>query len=113
MDKQSIEELEQGITELEIEIEEKEELLLDKRAALSKLQQALAEQLCPFKVGDLVISPRGNRQIVAEIQHADYGKGYNFTVFNFKKDGTPYKNANHADFFFDNGQQYKKVEENA
>jgi len=113
MDKQSIEELEQGITELEIEIDTWKRGMFVKQASLEYLQQALAEQLCPFKVGDLVVSPRGKRQIVAEIQHANYGKGYEIRVFNIKKDGKPFKNPTYSDYCFSGEGQYKKVEENA
>ena len=60
-------------------------------------KQSIAEYLCPFKVGDKVISSTGECEVVASIKYKSWGKkGYRFKVFRIKKDGTPYKQSQHA-----------------
>ncbi len=59
-------------------------------------KQSIAEHLCPFKVGDKVISSTGEREVVASIKYKPWGIGYSFNIFRVKKDGTPYKLSQHA-----------------
>ena len=59
-------------------------------------KQSIAEYLCPFKVGDKVISGTGEREIVADISYKKWGTGYSFNIFRVKKDGAPYKQSQYA-----------------
>ncbi len=59
-------------------------------------KQSIAEHLCPFKVGDQVISGTGECEIVAGIKYKPWGIGYSFNIFRVKKDGTPYKQSQYA-----------------
>ncbi len=57
-------------------------------------KQSIAEHLCPFKVGDKVISGTGGREVVAGIYYESWSiRGYTFNVFRLKKDGTQYKKS--------------------
>lgn len=58
---------------------------------IAKTEHDIALYLCPFSIGDEVISPNGEKEIVASIRYSGWGVGYDFKVFKIKKDGTPYK----------------------
>ena len=59
-------------------------------------KQSIAEYLCPFKVGDKVISSTGEREVVACIRYKPWGIGYSFNIFRVKKNGAPYKQSQSA-----------------
>jgi uncharacterized protein (DUF2147 family) len=56
-------------------------------------RQSIAEYLCPFKVGQEVISKHGEHQIIADIKYKSFGNTYAFEVFKIKKEGKPYKDS--------------------
>ncbi len=84
-----IDKLKQDIKSAEADIKISERFIYDAK-------QSIAEHLCPFKVGDDVISGTGEREIVAGIRYKTWGIGYSFNIFRVKKDGTPYKLSQHA-----------------
>jgi hypothetical protein len=69
--------------------------LMDKhrgvRDAINKVEQSIAEELCPFKTGDRIETSAGGECFVADISYRSYGNPfYHFTIRKIKKDGTPY-----------------------
>jgi hypothetical protein len=85
----NIDKLKQDIEIAESDIRISESFIYDTR-------QSIAEHLCPFKVGDKVISGTGEREIVADISYKKWGVGYSFNIFRVKKDGAPYKQSQYA-----------------
>ena len=59
-------------------------------------QQEIADYLCPFDVGDKVISQKGEKAIIASISYRGWDGGYSFRVFKIKKNGEPYKDSQQA-----------------
>ncbi len=81
--------LKQDIEIAESDIRISERFIYDTR-------QSIAEHLCPFKVGDDVISGTGEREVVASIEYKPWGIGYSFNIFRITKGGTPYKLSQHT-----------------
>ena len=81
---------------LKEEIAAKRDVISKAKEYIRKTEQEIAEYLCPFSVGDRVISPEGTHQVIASIGYSGYGCGYSFKVFKIKKDGVPYKDSCHA-----------------
>ena len=78
------------------EIKLKEIEIKDISDFIKQERQAIAEYLCPFKVGQEVVSGKGEHHIVADIKYKSWGNTYAFEVFKIKKDGEPYKDSCYA-----------------
>ncbi len=63
---------------------------------IRKTEQDIANHLCPFKVGQEVISPQGEEQFIASIKFNSYGRMYDFKVFKKKKNGEPFNKSSCA-----------------
>ncbi len=63
---------------------------------IRKTEQDIANHLCPFKVGQEVISPRGEEQFIASIKFSGSGSMYEFKVFKKKKDGKSFTKSCYA-----------------
>lgn len=81
---------------LKEEIRSANEVINKKRDYIQQTQREIAEYLCPFEVGDRVISGDGEEAEIASISYKAYSPGYTFTVFKIKKDGSPYKNSSNV-----------------
>jgi hypothetical protein len=81
---------------LKEEIKAKNKQINEMRNYIRHAHQSIAEYLCPFKVGDRVMSPKGERQAIASISHQPYGDEYSFKVFKIKTNGELYKNSQYV-----------------
>ena len=96
----NIELLKEGIKEARAKIAEE-------KAFISESEQEVAEYLCPFAIGDKVLSPKGKKEIVASISYCSWSRaGYEIKVFKIKKDGKPYKQSTYA---FGDYEKYVKA----
>ena len=73
------------------EIKAKEQEISRLKSYIRSARQEIAEDLCPFKVGDRVINRFGGEEEIASIHYRDYGIGYCFKVYKIKKNGEPYQ----------------------
>jgi hypothetical protein len=78
------------------EIKAKKEIISKAQAYIRKAEQEIAEYLCPFKVGDKVLSAQGELEIVASIAPRRFGTRYEFKIYKIKKSGEPYKISQHV-----------------
>ena len=81
-----IDKLKEDIRAAQAEIKKKNEFI-------SLSRSAIASHLCPFAVGDMVLSPKGNKEIIASVNYEGYGAGYSFHIHKIKKNGEPYLNS--------------------
>lgn len=70
----------------------KDRLTADRRL-LAAAEQDLAEELCPFSVGDR-LSGECENYLVASIDSQPCGDRFSIRVYKIKKDGTPFKFSN-------------------
>jgi hypothetical protein len=96
-----------NVQQLEDEIKAKRAVINEANCYISKTQKEIAEYLCPFKVGDSVISLEGNIETIASVSYRSYSPKYEFKVFRTKKNGEPYKESS---FPFNQGK-YKAADE--
>lgn len=78
---------------LKEEMQAANERIQKEREYISRTKQEIANYLCPFSVGDNVVSPNGEKIIIASIKYSGWGAGYDFKAFKIKKDGNPYKDS--------------------
>jgi hypothetical protein len=76
--------------ELDQEISELERQISELMQRLSVLEQRRAEETCPFKVGDVVVTNDGHRGVVVQIRPGYFGT----KVRLFKRDGSLGKRTN-------------------
>lgn len=82
---------------LEDEINSAQGRIAKDKEYIAKTRQEIAEHLCPFKVGDHVISPEGNEEVIASIRFITWLiRKYEFKVYKIKKNGEPYKESNNV-----------------
>ena len=61
---------------------------------LKKIRQNIAEQLCPFEVGDSIVNTEDRSQKAVVYSIRSGWKGFDVTVNKIKKDGDLYKYTN-------------------
>lgn len=92
---------------LEDEINSAQRRIAKNKKYIAKTRQEIAEHLCPFKVGDNILSPEGVKVIVASIHHRSWGDNYEFKIYKIKNDGEPYKDSCNI---WSRAEEYTKVE---
>ena len=86
-----------NLESLELELRDKLTIKKEVDQRIIELKQAIADERCPFRVGEKVFNKRYNESaIVAVIFYKSYSCGYGLKVFKIKKNGEPYKEACHA-----------------
>lgn len=85
------------IDKLKKDIKDAEQVIFNKKEYIAATKQAIAEHLCPFKAGDLVLNDKGEEEIIGAINYCGWnGIGYDFMVRKIKKNGQPYKDLRHT-----------------
>lgn len=92
---------------LKSEIKEARGIINKKMAYIKNAEQEIAEHLCPFSVGDRILTKDGEEREVAKISYSHYGEGYQLKVYKIKKNGEPYKDSNYV--WYDEGYTKKSV----
>ena len=82
-----------NIDDKKLEIKAIEERIRLDQKKLAAASQELAEELCPFNIGDR-ITDNGRKLIVAHISSCGWGSRYTMRVFKIKRDGTPFSISN-------------------
>lgn len=81
---------------LKEQIKVKNKQISEMRKFVRQSEHEIAKYLCPFEIGQRVISPKGNVEVVAHISHVSYGVGYEFKIYKIKENGEAYKNSQYA-----------------
>ena len=80
-----------NIEALKKAIEGHEEVIRVTKDEIARKGQLIADYLCPFDVGEKIISDENLVAVVHEIGYSKWSNGYNLFVKKIKKDGSLYK----------------------
>jgi len=90
--------------------ERAEEQIKAERAIIAASKQAVADHDCPFEVGETVLNPDGEKEVIARIffrgWNGKYRPRYEFTIFKIKKNGEKYVNDMKAYY----PEEYTKID---
>ena len=82
---------------LKEEMKQAREVISSKESFIRVTRREIAAYICPFSVGERVVSPEGDEQIISSISYRSWGNPlYDFKVFKIKKNGEPYVNSTYA-----------------
>lgn len=81
------------IESVNVQIKNAQAVIQSKKEFIESSRQEMAEYLCPFSVGEKVVNPEGETEIVAAVYSKTGGLMYGFTVYKIKVNGEPYINS--------------------
>ena len=82
---------------LKEEMDQAKKVIDIKKEYIRNTEQEIAEYVCPFSVGERVVSPKGDEQIICSISYCGWShRPYDFKIFKIKKNGEPFVNSSYA-----------------